>query len=166
MADAGFAGMSMEQVAAKAGVPKPTVYRRWCSKADLATAALARLQASEPAPRAGSARAEIIAILASFRRNLLRPHGMAMLGALLVEEERHPDFIALFRSRIVEPRRRKLRAALQRGIARGEVRTGADLDVAGNFLVGSFYARYLTGSGIPPQWPRRIVAALWDGIAA
>lgn len=165
LATHGFDGMSMEHIAAEAGVPKPTLYRRWKNKADLATAALARLQAQEAPLSGDSTRAELVGILRGFRQNLLRPYGMATIGALLVEEMRHPELMALFRRRIVSPRRRRLREALRRGVERGEVRPDADLEVAVNFLVGSFYARHLTGKRIGAVWPRRIVAVLWDGIS-
>lgn len=50
----GYARMSLDRVAVAAGVGKPAIYRRWKGKADLATAALRRLQVSEPAVRAQS----------------------------------------------------------------------------------------------------------------
>ena len=165
LASQGFAGMSMEAVAAEAGVPKPTVYRRWKGKADLTTAALARLQAQEPAPRGGSSRSQVIAVLRNFQTHLLRPNGMRLLGTLLAEEDRHPELIGLFRSRIVASRRRMLRAILDQGVEAGEIRREVDLEAAVNLLVGSFYARYLTGQGMPDDWPRKVVATLWLGIA-
>lgn len=161
----GYGGMSVEAIAAEAGVTKPTVYRRWPSKADLATAALAVLQAEESPPARGEGRADLVALLATFRRSLLRPNGMSMLCTLLAEEERTPELIALFRERIVASRRRGVRDLLDAAWARGELRPDADLDAAVNALIGSFYARYLTGDGVPADWPERIVATVWGGIA-
>ena len=166
MAAKGFSGMSMEATAAAAGVPKPTLYRRWPTKADLATAALQRLQSSEPRSRSSDTPTRLRAILTNFRKNLFRPNGMAMIGTLLVEEQRHPELIQLFRERIVAPRRRMLHDALDDGIASGEVDPTADIDAAVNLLVGSFYARYLTGERVPVNWPERIVNVVWPGIAA
>lgn len=165
LAAEGFDGMSIERVADAAGVPKPTVYRRFKGKADLATAALACLQAREPSPRGETAQERVRAILAAFREGLLRPNGMAMIGTLLVEERRHPELLALFRERIVTPRRRLLCEALARGVETGELRADVDLDAAVNLLVGSFYARYLTGDPIPASWPSRVVSTLWPGLA-
>lgn len=161
----GYAGMSVEAIAAEAGVTKPTVYRRWPSKANLATAALAVLQAEESPPARGEARADLVALLATFQRSLLRPNGMSMLGTLLAEEERAPELIALFRERIVASRRRGVRDLLDAARSRGELRPDADLDAAVNALIGSFYARYLSGEGVPADWPERIVATVWGGIA-
>jgi AcrR family transcriptional regulator len=156
--------MSMDAVAAAAGVTKPTLYRRFRSKADLATAALSAFRAAEPPPATGRTRTDLVVYLANFRRSLLRPNGMSMIGTVLLEETRTPELIARFRERIVAPRRAGLRAIFERGVGKGEVRRGADLDAAVNLLVGSFYARYLAGGGIPEEWPERVVASVWPGL--
>jgi len=90
---------------------------------------------------------------------------MAMIGTLLVEEKRHPELLVLFRERIVAPRRRMLREAIENGVERGEVASDADIDAIVNVLVGSFYARYLTGEPVPKSWPTRIVKSIWSGIS-
>jgi AcrR family transcriptional regulator len=165
LATAGYARMSVEAVAAEAGTTKPTVYRRWPGKAALAVAALAHFQATDPPRRTGATRADLCAALHDFRTKLLRPNGMAMIGTLLVEERHTPELIALFRRRIVRPRRRMFREILEAAREQGELRPGADLDAAVNMLVGSLYARYLTGEGIPADWVERVVATVLAGIA-
>jgi hypothetical protein len=90
---------------------------------------------------------------------------MAMIGTLLVEERRTPGLLALFRRRIVRPRREGIRVLLEEGIRRGEIRADADLELVTNALVGSFYARYLAGGAVPRDWPRRAVEALWAGLS-
>ena len=82
---------------------------------------------------------------------------MAMIGTLLAEEGHTPKLIRLFRERIVKPRRDGLLAILEAARARGELDADADLDAAVNLLVGSFYARYLSGEGVPQDWPVRVV---------
>jgi AcrR family transcriptional regulator len=164
LGEVGFAGLSMEAVARRAEVSKPTLYRRWRSKADLATAALAGFQAREPRPTDGPTRERLLAHLRAFRRSLLRPNGMATLGTLLVEEQRYPELIALFRERIVARRRAWIREILEGGIARGEVRADVDADAVAAMLVGSFYARYLSEGGVAESWPARVVETLWPAI--
>jgi AcrR family transcriptional regulator len=155
LAAVGYAQMSVDQVAAEAGTTKPTIYRRWSSKEALAIAALAHLQAAGMPERTGDTRADLRAVLRDFRRKLLRPNGMAMIGTVLTEEARIPDLIRLFRERIVAPRRAGLLAILEAARDRGELGAATDLDAAVNMLVGSFYAKYLTGEGIPTDWPER-----------
>lgn len=166
LAAEGYTRMSIAAIAADAGVTKPTIYRRWPSKADLATAALARLQAQELPRATGVTRTDLCATLHNFQGSLLRPNGMAMLGTLLVEERHTPELIALFRERILKPRRTMLSTILEQAQQRGELRPDVDIDVAVNMLVGSYYARYLTGEGVPDDWPERIVAIVWAGIVA
>ena len=157
--------MSVDGIAREAGVGKPTIYRRWPDKAHLASAALALLQADEPVSDTGDARADFTGLLRNFQRSLLRPNGMAMLGTVLAEEPHHPELIALLRERVVGPRRRMLRRVLDSAVAAGQVRADADLDAAVAMTVGSLYARYLAGDGIEDDWPERIVAVVWTGIA-
>jgi len=161
----GYGRMSMDSVAAEAGVTKPTVYRRWASKADLATAALAELQVEEAAPSSGDAPTDLRAVLTTLQRSLCRPNGIAIIGTVMVEEHHTPELITLFRQRVVRPRRAMLRNVLEEAEKRGDLRNDADIDTAVSMLIGSFYAHYLTGEKIPRDWPRRIVQTVWEGIA-
>jgi len=165
LAAEGYARMSLESVAAAAGVGKPTIYRRWSGKADLATAALRTLQLAEPPVDRSSTVAELKGILANFRASLLRPNGIALVGTVLAEEQHTPGLLKLFRERLVEPRRKMLLDALERSRAAGELRADAPLDVAVNMLVGAFYARYLAASRIPADWPGRLAETVWRGLA-
>jgi AcrR family transcriptional regulator len=164
LAGDGYTRMSLDAVAAAAGTTKPTIYRRWPGKAALAVAALEHLQAHEQPGPTGSTEADLIALLVDFRKKLLRPNGMAMIGTLLAEERHTPELLDLFRRRIVGPRRRGLLAILRQAQDRREFRAGADLEAAVNLLVGSFYARYLTGEGVPADWPERVVKTVLRGL--
>ena len=166
LADPGFGRMSLEAIAAEAGVGRAALYRRWPDKAALATAALEHLRVSEAQTRTGDTRRDLITQLERVRRFYTQLRGMAMVGALLAEEERHPELLARFRERVVGPRREQLRAVLVEGQARGDIRADADLDVAAAALVGTFYARYLAGDRFPPRWSETVVDALWPALAA
>ncbi len=157
MARDGYARMSVDAVAAEAGVSKPTLYLRYPSKAALATAALAHVR-EQTAPReTGDTRADLVALLRHFRAGVERPFGMAMIGTVLAEEHHTPELFAEFRGRIVEPRREMLRALLERAQLRGELADGADVETAVNMLIGSYYAGYLAGGRVPRDWPERAV---------
>lgn len=164
MARDGYAGMSVDAVAEAAGVTKPTIYRRWPSKEDLATAALAMMQ-TEDLPKPGrSPKAGVIAAVRHFQHCLLRPNGMTMIGTLLAEEHRTPALMKLFRERITLPRRQHIRATLERAREAGLIRGNCDLDVAVNLLVGSLYAKHLLGQGVPESWAEDVVELIWKGI--
>jgi len=164
LAEEGYSRMSIDAIAVAAGTTKPTVYRRWPGKEALAIAALEHLQTTEQPEPTGSTEDDLSALLRDFRKKLLRPNGMAMIGTLLVEERHTPGLLEMFRERIVAPRRQGLLAILRRAREHDELRKDADLDVAVNLLVGSFYACYLTGDGIPNDWPERVVRTVLQGL--
>jgi AcrR family transcriptional regulator len=165
LADVGFAQMSIEAIATEAGVTRPTLYRRWSTKEDLAIAAIAALVIDRPAAATddtwGSVRAELV----HFRRSLERPNGMSMIGMVLLEEQRLPRLAALFRSHLVEPRRARLIAMLRAGIERGDVRRDADLPVAVAAAIGSFYAHYIATGSVPKNWERTTLKMLRSLVA-
>ena len=164
LGERGYARMSMDAVATRAGVSKPTVYLRHPTKADLATAAIASMRAQpRPAPT-DDVRADLIKHLRLLRAGLERPNGMTMLGTVLAEEHETPELLALFRERLVAPRRRELRAVLEAARERGELRRGADLDAAVTALVGAFLARYLAGESLGGRFVTSVVDTVLDGL--
>ena len=164
LAEHGYARMSVDGVAARAGVSKPTVYLRHRTKADLATAAIASMRVQpRPAPT-DDVRADLVAHLRLLRAGLERPHGMAMLGTMLAEEHDTPELLKLFRERLVAPRRRELRAVLEAARARGELRDGANLDAAVNALVGGLLARYLAGEALGGRFVTTLVDTILNGL--
>lgn len=157
----GYSGMSMESVAAAAGTTVPTLRRRYRGKMDLVAAVVDSLRI-EPLPRgARGPRADALAVLANFQRNLERPLAMATLGSILSEEHRNPGLLERFRTRLLQPRRAMLRRALADGVSAGQLPRTLDIDAATNMLIGSFYARYLSGEPIPKDWARRVLLCLW-----
>ena len=165
MASQGYERMTLDEVAIEAAVSKPTIYRRWNSKADLATAAVRTLQISEPAIEATTAVQELTGILQNFRRSLLRPYGMALVGTVLAEEAHNPELLKLFRERLVAPRRKSILAVLEHASKRGELLPSANLDVAVTALAGGLYGYYLAHSRINPEFVAELVKIVWNGIA-
>jgi AcrR family transcriptional regulator len=164
LAERGYARMSVDAVAARAGVSKPTIYLRHATKADLATAAIASMRAEpRPAPT-DDVRGDLIAHLRLLRAGLERPHGMATFGTVLAEEHETPELLDLFRERLVRPRRRELRAVLDAARERGELRPDADLDVAVAALVGAFFGRYLAGDALGGRFVSTLVDTVLAGI--
>jgi AcrR family transcriptional regulator len=157
--------MSVDNVAAEAGVSKPTIYRRWPGKAELATAAVRTIQIAEPAVNTGSTEGDLRAALENMQRSLLRPNGMSLIGTVLAEEAHTPELLALFRERLVGPRRRQLKEILERAKARRELRRSVDPETVASLLVGAFYARYLAASEVPGGFAGEIVDLVWTGIA-
>jgi AcrR family transcriptional regulator len=157
LGELGYARMSLESVAAAAGTTVPSLRRRYRSKAELAAAVIGSLRVEDPPGSAVTPRAHALAILENFHANLRGVPAMAILGSLLAEEERHPELLNLFKTRLVEPRRALLRQAL----AAGGFPESTDLDALTSMLVGSFYGRYVTVAGIPDDWADRVLSVVW-----
>src|ERR1700722_9566022 len=119
--EGGYAGMSLESVAAAAGTTVPAVRRRFRSKAGVAVAVIDSLRVESMPAESGPPRSRALAVLRNFHANMLRPNSMAVSGTLLHEEQHHPELLAAFRHRLVEPRRAALRRALAEGISAGEL---------------------------------------------
>jgi AcrR family transcriptional regulator len=164
LAARGYARMTVDAVAARAGVSKPTIYLRHPTKAELATAAIASMRVQPRPQPTDDLRADLIAHLRLLREGLERPNGMTMLGTVLAEENDTPELLALFRERLVKPRRRELRAVLEAARERGELSPAANLDVAVSALVGAFFARYLAGEPIGGRFASALVDSVLDGV--
>jgi len=161
----GFAGMSVEAVAAEAGVGKATIYRRYRNKGEMVIAALETFVQRPNVPDTGSTRDDLESVLSHFHTQVITKLGIPMLGTLMVQEEHHPEFINSFRRKVIGPRREVLRMILRGGIERGEVRDDIDVEMCVDFLTGALMIRRLTTGRVARGLATRAVDALWAGIA-
>ena len=168
LAEEGYAGVTMEGVAARAGVGKATVYRRWPSKSALVVDAVtACRESSWQAPDTGSAREDLLAFVRGFRDHLRTSDAGRVLPALVAELARNPELAATFREGFVQPRRARVLEAVRRGVERGEVRAGVDAELVADAVVALLQHRFLvTGMEIDGDLPERLLDMLWRGIAA
>jgi AcrR family transcriptional regulator len=142
----GLAAVSMDAVAARAGVSKATIYRWWPTKETLALDALYHEWAAVPPPRdTGSLRGDLLSVLRPWVRLAgRRPYGRA-LAALITEAQTDPEFAREYRARFVEPRRDLARTIFRRAIERGEIPASTKIEVALDLLYGPVYHRLLHG---------------------
>ena len=166
LVEQGYDAMSIEGVAAAAGVGKTTIYRRYPSKRELVVAAVSSLAESVwPPPDSGDLRADLLAFMREMYAALAQGPGFALLGTLLVHERDDPELIALFRQRIVQPRMEIVAGLLRRGIARGEVRADAPVEVAVQMLAGAIFAHHVAGLPDDPAWLSTVLDTIWWGLA-
>ena len=143
----GFRAVSVNEIAAEAGVGKMTLYRHWPNKAALVMDALLVLIGSETDfPETGSALESLrqqldlqAAFFRSSRGNLIR--------SLVAEAQTDPELATAFRERWLNPRREGVRTIMMAAISEGSLRSGIDIDTAIDLLYGSLYYRLLLGSG-------------------
>jgi AcrR family transcriptional regulator len=156
--------MTVADVAKLAGVTRPTIYRRWPTKADLVTAAIANLERPGRRDPTDDVRADIVAVLHNVSVSFVKHRNTALLGSLLIEQDHSPELLALFRERLLRPRRHEFRAIIQHGIALGSFRPDIDVDAAVNAAIGSIYAKLYTGEKIDDRFISGVVDTLCQGM--
>ena len=166
-AESGAEGLCIEKVAARAGVGKATIYRRWPGKEDLLLAALAALKAPLPEPKGESVRDDLAALVETMRTEAVDPRQVRQFALLLGEGERYPRLIERYVAAVVEPRRDVFRAVLRRGIATGELREATNIEIAVDMLTGTVLARARIGQERQDRgYARRVVDELLTGMAS
>jgi AcrR family transcriptional regulator len=141
----GFEAMSIEGVAARAGVGKTTIYRRWDSKEDLVMDALVCNVTNIEDPDLGSLREDLVHLISAFQQ-AVRTTPLGHVFPRMVAEVADGSAIGrLYSKRVIEPRTKMLRAIFQRGVDRGELPAGADLDIGIDLIMGPAMLRRLFG---------------------
>ena len=155
----GYEAMTVAEVAASAGVTKPTIYLRYRSKRDLVEAMIDRLRPPLPESSTGAVAADLVALVETQRAWVDR-HGLRIVAAVLLEQDDHPELMERFQQRVVQPSRGAFAAALTAGVDRGELPAGADSPEVIDALIGAYWARTWTTDGFTPDWPVRLVQAV------
>ncbi|MEU9834868.1 TetR/AcrR family transcriptional regulator [Streptosporangium sp. NPDC048047] len=153
-----IAELSIEAIAARAGVGKTTIYRRWANKEDLCVDALARLKSPLPELRGDSVREDLVAYLEVVVRDACDARSRCVMSIVMNDAERHPRLVERIRKATIEPRREVLAGVLRRGMATGEIRADLDLPVAMAALIGTamWYMRDARSGG--PEEPATGIA--------
>ena len=164
----GYRALTIEGVAARAGVGKQTIYRWWPSRAALVLEAYLAGSDTVDTPRArSSTRADVQALLEWLVRVLAQPIGGKVLAGLVADLKDDDELAERFHRDVVPARRRAMLAALERGRARGEIRPDADLELAVDALHGAvFYRLLLSGEPLDPAFTRQLSKQVLGGLEA
>ena len=143
-AASGYAALSMEAVARRAGVGKAAIYRRWPSKLAMVSDVMTRVDLLLASKVAGaSLQADISALLRQVRRVLRNPLVARILPDLHAEMPRNPELAAAIRSNLQINRRARAEEILERAISRGELAPDIDKDLAIDMLGALLYWRMI-----------------------
>jgi AcrR family transcriptional regulator len=160
----GFTRLRLEHVAARAGVGKNTIYRRWSSKEDLTLELLLALAQPHLAIRdVGDTRAELMAAVENPIRAITETTFGPVIRAMMSQIAGNPAIGDPFRSAVVAVRRNEIRRVIERGIARGDLRPDADASVATELLAGPVYFRLVFGGALDADLAVRVVDAVLNG---
>lgn len=159
----GYKAMSVSAIAREAGTTRQAIYRRWPAKADLAAAALLAAADARPRPDSTDPLADLATELADFQRGVSLPGRLSLVGTML-QDGTDPGLRARYQAQVIAPRRRRIRAILERASERGLIDADADLEVAVTLGTGSWYARALASQDPPLDWPARVALLVWRSV--
>lgn len=138
----GYGGLTIDGVAAKAGVGRPTIYRRWPSKPALVVAALVQSsRLAVPAPDTGSLRGDLVDIQRHQVELMNSPISRRVTAGLVADLATDPELAESYVSEYLAPRRATVWQVLQRGVDRGDLRPDADFAFLYDLLMGPLFMR-------------------------
>ena len=169
LAEVGVRGLTIEGVAARSGVAKTTIYRRWRDKDELALAAVWNdLAGGLQAPRdVGDTRKELLAFVEPLVTILRSTLMSSVIRGLASEIAGNRDLSHAYREQFIEPRLAQLGLVISRGVARGDLRPDTDVRLAHELLVGPvFYRLLFSGQPLDKGLGPRVTDAALRAFAA
>jgi AcrR family transcriptional regulator len=146
LSEVGFGGLTIDGIAARAGVGKATIYRHWASKAEVALEAFRAFVPPLDDPDTGLFTDDLRSVLQQMVDGLSNSPLAGILPSLVEAAEREPEVERLFKE-FGSTRRAVFRGVFTRAAARGELRDGLDYDLAIDLLVGPIFTRRLISRG-------------------
>jgi AcrR family transcriptional regulator len=165
--EAGLEGLAVEHVAARAGVGKATIYRRYPGKVELVIAAARCLtSAAAPEPDTGTIDGDLRAIAHGLVHLLTETAGGSAVAQVVAEVQRN-DELRQAHAEFVAARRAGTMAAVQRGIDRGELRAATDTALVADLVAGPIFYRHLvSGEPLDRAFADRLVDHVLAGLRA
>lgn len=165
-AEQGYARLSIESVALRAGVNKTTVYRRWPNKAELLGAAFLTLRDDDPQPPdTGSLREDLLEILRHRATQMALPHRRAIMQALLLGNS-DPELQGIVR-RLRDERPAIPPGVITRAMRRGELPRGSDAQLIAAALLGPLHSRvFVKREPVDESFLRSLIQLIVTGAAA
>ncbi|GAB2603736.1 TetR/AcrR family transcriptional regulator [Streptomyces capparidis] len=165
LAEAGYRRLTIESIAARAGVGKQTIYRWWPSKGAVVFDALLALSSPEDTgeitlPDTGDIEADLRTVLRATVAEFADPAFDAPVRALNTEIIHDPELAAAYRERLAAPLEEAKKARLRSAQHAGQLAADADLDLFLEVLYAPLYQRWLLRTGpLTPEYADSLVAA-------
>jgi AcrR family transcriptional regulator len=164
LVEEGFTRLRLEHVAARAGVGKATIYRRWPAKEALCLELLMELATPYlPTPNLGDTRAELEALVANVLTALTDTAFGPVIRALLSQIAGNPALGDPFRATIVKARRDEVARVVALGVARGDLRPDVDPNLVTELLLGPLYFRMIFGGDLDPVIVPQLARSVMEG---
>jgi AcrR family transcriptional regulator len=166
LAESGYARLTVDAVARRAGVGKAAIYRRFASRAEMVFVATVSGSDATPLPDAGSLHADLLALVARLLDAFGAPAARQAVPGLLADVRADPALAERFRTALVARERASVLAVLDRAVARGEVATRPDPQLVHALLLGPVFAAVFLVKLDPADLPMRLATVLADAFTA
>ncbi|MGW5456188.1 TetR/AcrR family transcriptional regulator [Nocardia sp. NPDC003979] len=163
--EVGYSAASVTAIAARAGVGKDAIYRRWSGKPELIYEALFTRVDLGPVPDKGTAQADLTALVAALVAEFSAPTAAAALPGLLADFAADPTLRAVLRDSFLAPAKRRMAEIFERARARGEVGDDVAVELVLDAVAGAvFFHLGVLGEPVTPDLAERLGRILSAGI--
>ena len=164
LTEVGYGALTIEGVAARAGVAKTTVYRWWPTKGALVIDAVSLGLPTPTQPDTGDLRHDLLAAVRRVMHIFARTPTGAVIAALAANVMSDPRLAEQFRDQLIRPRRSAVVEVLRRAAARGELPPDVDTDLLLDVYAGVvFYRILISGEPVTDLLAKQLVDLLLDG---
>ncbi|GAA5162412.1 MULTISPECIES: TetR/AcrR family transcriptional regulator [Amycolatopsis] len=164
--EVGYANLTLEAVASKAGTSKPALRRRWASRRHLVVDALVATVGATPTPDTGCTHCDLVAGIQTLTDAFTTRIGRRALPALVADLADDPELAELFLDKYFHTRRASTAEALRRGVERGDLNPDVDVDLVLDMLASTTYYRVLFGHlPVTPRLAEQVVDVVLTGVA-
>lgn len=160
LAEGGHDRLTMDRVAARAGVGKAALYRRWRSKEQMLAELVAMVGGGEekPVPDLGSLRDDLYTLIADMIDTGSDPLIRQVMTYVIAMARSSPELIQAM-WRVPGPNREDWQVVLQRAIDRGELAPDTDMEIALDIITGPMWRRVIiAGDTLDPDYAKRLTA--------
>ena len=172
LAEEGFQGLSIEEVAAKAGVGKTTIYLRWSSKEELVIDAIHSVQVKLSMVDTGNFRNDLVTLFkTAYQSMIARPLLEQLIVKIIGEYQSNPEIFQVFITQLLVPRFQQFSHMVEQAQAREEIRRDIDWTLLIDLIGGSLYFHWITthflepsSSFTPDKWVEQMIDAVMQGI--
>lgn len=162
----GFGGATVEAIAARAGVGKAAIYRRWKSREELLVDVSSADIPDIPCPDTGSLRGDLLDVFTQLAKQVATSETASYLGDIIAEAARNPVMAEHFAATL-ERRRSMCGEAVHRAADRGDLRDGIDPELVIELVSGPiFYRKLFTATPADDAYVERVVDAVLRGVLA
>ena len=172
LAEEGFQGLSIEEVAARAGVGKTTIYRRWSSKDELVIDAIHAVQVDLSMVDTGNFRNDLVTLFKTAYQSMMAHPLLGQLSIKFIGEyQTNPEIFQVYLTQVLVPRFQQFRHMVEQAQARNEIRRDIDWTLLIDLIGGSLYFHWITtrflaptSSTSPVEWVEQVIDTIMQGI--